>query len=240
MTAVARRRRVPADTGRRPRVGTVRAAAAAARTCRSRGDVTYRSTPDRVEARGRTVRHRAARTSAFDGTTAWGGESTFRFHVTSGDWQESDQVLAGILTDFGRRPAPVAFGGRGEFDGGMTGAVPAAARRGPVHRRGPARLGHDLGRGVRAHRRREQLRHGHATASIRHRRLGDPRRRAVLARLSAPRRRRGDRRALPRDAARRRQPAARLRDRRLSGVGPADRRVPPDRRVRAPDRLRRA
>ena len=44
--------------------------------------------------------------------------ATFGFHVTSGDWQESDQVLAGILTDFGSRTGSVTFGGRGEFDGG--------------------------------------------------------------------------------------------------------------------------
>ncbi len=58
---------------------------------------------------------------SFGGRTAWGGESSFRFHVTSADWQESDQILAGILTDFGSRTGPVAIGGRGEFDGGMTG-----------------------------------------------------------------------------------------------------------------------
>lgn len=58
---------------------------------------------------------------SFDGETEWGGESRFQFHVTSGDWQESDQVLAGILTDFGARTNPVVIGGRGEFDGVMTG-----------------------------------------------------------------------------------------------------------------------
>jgi translocation and assembly module TamB len=57
----------------------------------------------------------------FGGASAWGDESAFSFHVTSSDWQESDQVLAGILTDFGARTGPVAFGGRGEFDGAMTG-----------------------------------------------------------------------------------------------------------------------
>src|SRR5262249_41204564 len=42
-------------------------------------------------------------------------------HVTSSDWQESDQLLAGIMTDFGEPTGPVPFGGRGEFDGVMTG-----------------------------------------------------------------------------------------------------------------------
>ena len=59
---------------------------------------------------------------AFQGSTAWGDRSRFGFHVTSSDWQESDQVLAGILTDFGSKTGSVAVGGRGQFDGMMTGA----------------------------------------------------------------------------------------------------------------------
>ena len=38
------------------------------------------------------------------------------------DWQESDLVLAGLIKDFGSpADASVAIGGRGEFDGVMTG-----------------------------------------------------------------------------------------------------------------------
>ena len=37
----------------------------------------------------------------FEGSTAWGDRSRLAFHVTSSDWQESDQLLAGIITDFG-------------------------------------------------------------------------------------------------------------------------------------------
>ena len=59
---------------------------------------------------------------SFEGETAWGDPARFAFHVTSSDWQESDQVLAGILTDFGSKTGPVSFGGRGEFDGVMTGS----------------------------------------------------------------------------------------------------------------------
>lgn len=59
---------------------------------------------------------------AFQGRTAWGDESRFAFHVTSRDWQESDMVLAGLIKDFGSSSdAVVAIGGRGEFDGVMTG-----------------------------------------------------------------------------------------------------------------------
>jgi hypothetical protein len=85
------------------------------------GEVAYRLAPDRVEVEG----GRAATEQThvrFEGTTAWGADSSFRFHVTSADWQESDQLLAGILTDFGSPTRAVTFGGRGEFDGQMTGA----------------------------------------------------------------------------------------------------------------------
>ena len=58
----------------------------------------------------------------FQGTTAYGDRSQLAFHVTSRDWQESDQLLAGLMTDFGVKTGPVTFGGRGEFDGVMTGA----------------------------------------------------------------------------------------------------------------------
>ena len=50
------------------------------------------------------------------------GQLMLPFHVTSSEWQESDQLLAGIMTDFGAPAGPVPFGGRGEFDGVMTGA----------------------------------------------------------------------------------------------------------------------
>lgn len=85
------------------------------------GEVTYRFDPDRVDVdAGRFATERTHVT--FQGATAWGADSRFPFHVTSSDWQESDLVLAGILTDFGSRTGAVAFGGRGEFDGVMTGA----------------------------------------------------------------------------------------------------------------------
>ena len=59
---------------------------------------------------------------SFQGTTAWGDQSRFAFHVTSRDWQESDLMLAGIIRDFGSTSdAAVPIGGRGEFDGVMTG-----------------------------------------------------------------------------------------------------------------------
>jgi len=84
------------------------------------GQVQYTYGPDTVELTGGEFATEKTHVT-FDGRTAWGDQSNLRFHVSSADWQESDQVLAGILTDFGSRTGPVAFGGRGEFDGGMTG-----------------------------------------------------------------------------------------------------------------------
>ena len=56
------------------------------------------------------------------GRTAFGVRSQLPFHVTSGDWQESDRLLAGVMTAFGNPTAPIAIGGTGTFDGTMTGA----------------------------------------------------------------------------------------------------------------------
>src|SRR4029078_3445071 len=75
----------------------------------------------------------------FDGSTAWGDRSRIPFRVTSTDWQESDQVLAGILSDFGATAHPVAFGGRGAFDGVMVGTF-----------RSPRVEGRFTGEGLRA------------------------------------------------------------------------------------------
>jgi len=56
----------------------------------------------------------------FKGRTAWAQRSGIPFHVTSADWQESDRVLAGIMTAFGAPTGAIAISGRGEFDGVMT------------------------------------------------------------------------------------------------------------------------
>ena len=92
------------------------------------GELTYRFDPDQIEVG--PSRFATERTHVtFQGSTGWGDRSRFAFHVTSSDWQESDQVLAGIITDFGSPTGGVAFGGRGEFDGVMTGAFSSRASR---------------------------------------------------------------------------------------------------------------
>jgi hypothetical protein len=53
----------------------------------------------------------------FEGQTAFGERSRIPFHVTSLDWQESDRLLAAIITAFGSPTGAVPVGGYGEFDG---------------------------------------------------------------------------------------------------------------------------
>ncbi len=87
-------------------------------------ELSYRFGPEDVAIeQGRFATERTHVT--FGGTTAYGARSRLAFHVTSRDWQESDQVLAGIISDFGSPTGVVAFAGRGEFDGVMTGAFRA-------------------------------------------------------------------------------------------------------------------
>ena len=43
---------------------------------------------------------------AFEGATAWGDRSKLPFRVTSTNWQESDRLLAGIMTAFGATTKP--------------------------------------------------------------------------------------------------------------------------------------
>ncbi len=84
------------------------------------GDLAFRFDPEQVYVdAGRFATEHTNVT--FQGSTAWGNASRLAFHVTSGDWQESDQLLAGIMSDFGAPRTPVTFGGRGEFDGTMAG-----------------------------------------------------------------------------------------------------------------------
>jgi translocation and assembly module TamB len=85
------------------------------------GALLYRYRPEEVTVdAGRFATPRTE--VSFRGTTLWGERSNLAFHLTSADWQESDQVLAGIVTDFGSPLEAVAFRGRGEFDGAMTGS----------------------------------------------------------------------------------------------------------------------
>jgi hypothetical protein len=57
------------------------------------------------------------------GESTFGGErSRIPFRVTSASWQESDRLLAGLMTAFGAPTRAQPFDGVGEFDGILTGA----------------------------------------------------------------------------------------------------------------------
>ncbi|MEW6321878.1 MAG: translocation/assembly module TamB domain-containing protein [Acidobacteriota bacterium] len=58
----------------------------------------------------------------FEGVTAWGRQSRIPFSVTSASWQESDRLLAGLMTAFGAPTRAIQVDGFGEFEGVMLGA----------------------------------------------------------------------------------------------------------------------
>ena len=61
----------------------------------------------------------------FQGRTAYGERSVIPFHVTSSEWQESDRLLAGIISAFGSPTRAVEMGGAGTFDGVLLNAFKA-------------------------------------------------------------------------------------------------------------------
>ncbi|MDP3719140.1 MAG: translocation/assembly module TamB domain-containing protein [Acidobacteriota bacterium] len=59
---------------------------------------------------------------AFEGATAYGERSKIPFRVTTRDWQESDRLLAGIMTAFGATTQAIPIDGVGRFEGVLLGA----------------------------------------------------------------------------------------------------------------------
>jgi len=84
------------------------------------GQLSFRVDPGTWEVAGGEFRTERTHVR-FDGGADWNARGRFAFHVVSRDYQESYQLLAGIMTDFGSPTGVVPFGGRGEFDGTMTG-----------------------------------------------------------------------------------------------------------------------
>ena len=180
------------------------------------GDLTFRFDPEQVyiDASRFATEHTHV---TFQGATAWGDRSRLAFHVTSDDWQESDQLLAGIMSDFGAPRNPVTFGGRGEFDGTMTGPFRAPRVEGEFS--GEDLRGFDtLWGGGSAHIVVENDYVRVTDGVVGAQGLGDALRRPVLARVSARRRRRRNRCADPRRASRPGFAAPRVRHRRLPRV----------------------
>ena len=83
------------------------------------GDMTYRFDPDGLSLDPSWVASPSTYLS-FRGRADYSAPSNLPFHVTSHDWQESDRILAAILTAAGSPTSPIEVGGRGQFDGVMT------------------------------------------------------------------------------------------------------------------------
>jgi TamB, inner membrane protein subunit of TAM complex len=83
------------------------------------GEFAYRFDPEWIDVEPSHLA--TARTYVeFEGRTAYGDRSTFPFYARSADWQESDRLLAGIITAFGSPTGVITVGGSGEFSGTMT------------------------------------------------------------------------------------------------------------------------
>lgn len=82
------------------------------------GELRYRYSPEWIDIEPSSMA--TARTFvSFAGRTAYGERSTIPFQVISGDWQESDRVLAAIMTVVGARTNAIPIGGYGRFAGVM-------------------------------------------------------------------------------------------------------------------------
>jgi autotransporter translocation and assembly factor TamB len=88
------------------------------------GEISYQYGPDTIEIAPSWAASPQTYL-AFEGTTRYGRDSRIPFHVTSGDWQESDRVLAGIIMAVTGSARAVPVGGVGTFDGVMLGAFNA-------------------------------------------------------------------------------------------------------------------
>ncbi len=102
------------------------------------GHLKYRYTPEWIDVEPGWAATRRTYVE-LQGRTAYGERSQIPFHVTSGDWQESDRVLAAAITAFGNPTHAIAFGGSGIFDGALSGAF-----------RRPRVEGHLIGDRIRA------------------------------------------------------------------------------------------
>ena len=85
------------------------------------GELTYAFGPEWIDIRPSRVLTPQTYVE-FEGRTAYGERSNLPFHVTSSDWQESDRLLAGLMTAFGAPTRAIPIGGHGTFDGLMTGS----------------------------------------------------------------------------------------------------------------------
>ena len=80
------------------------------------GQLTYTFNPRDVQLGASYIATPSTYVS-FEGRTAYGDSSLIPFHVSSRDWQDSDRILAGIMTAFGSPTNAIPLGGSGSFDG---------------------------------------------------------------------------------------------------------------------------
>ena len=83
------------------------------------GEITYSLGPNGIDLGPSRVATPSTLTSSSKGATAFGDSSRIPFHVSSADWQESDRILAGIMTAFDNPTNAIPIGGFGTFDGVM-------------------------------------------------------------------------------------------------------------------------
>ena len=86
------------------------------------GDLTYAFDPEAIRFEPSRV-FTPDTYVTFEGATAYGERSKMPFRVTSRNWQESDRLLAGIMTAFGASTRAIPIDGIGRFEGVMLGAV---------------------------------------------------------------------------------------------------------------------
>lgn len=84
------------------------------------GAIAYSITPETIEIAPSRLATPCTEVE-FHGRTAYGGESRIPFRVASVDWQESDRLLASMMTAFGAPTGEIAVAGRGRLDGVMRG-----------------------------------------------------------------------------------------------------------------------
>jgi len=82
------------------------------------GTISYAFDPDSIDL-GPSRFATASTYVEFEGHTAYGESSRIPFHVSSADWQESDRLLAGLMTAFGNPTNAIPISGYGTFDGVM-------------------------------------------------------------------------------------------------------------------------
>jgi hypothetical protein len=83
------------------------------------GVVSYRLTPSTIEIKDGWAATPETHLS-FRGVTGWRDNANIPFRVVSTDWQETDRLLAAVLTAFGSKTNPIEIGGRGTFDATLT------------------------------------------------------------------------------------------------------------------------